>query len=377
MTIAFSSLPNSTESPESTTSYGYDYLSEEDYAQFVVCKKETVQSFGRVFLPVLYTLVFLLGLVGNLLLFAILVKYTKHKRMTEVYLLNLTVSDLLFVATLPFWAVYAASEWVFGDALCKVISIVYTVNFYSGIFFVSCMSLDKYLEIVHAWSHKRLRTPRKSVVVSSAVWILSILLSAPDLIFVRVQDLHDGKLICNHDYGQHSSTLKILLRFQQNLLGFLLPFLCMVFFYSRIACALTTFETLNKKKALGLVVALVATFFVLWFPYNVVLFLHSLQDLRVIHSCESSKRLDYAVQVTESFAFIHCCLNPLLYAFVNKRFRLYLKKAFRVVSKKRDFFTIQHLETSSSSRDRAAQVEMTSIMNIDGDGSLTVGDLKP
>nr|XP_006120680.1 atypical chemokine receptor 2 [Pelodiscus sinensis]XP_025039125.1 atypical chemokine receptor 2 [Pelodiscus sinensis] len=358
-TPPMSTMLYSTDNPANMTNYEYQYLEEEDYIQFVVCTKENVRAFGKVFLPVLYTIVFLLGLTGNCLLFAILIKYTKNKKMTEVYLLNLTVSDLLFVITLPFWATYAASQWVFGNAFCKIISIIYSINFYSGIFFVSCMSLDKYLEIVHAWSNKNLRAPRKSFFISSLVWVLSILLSIPECIFVQVQDLHNGRQVCHLNYGPHHFNWKLLFQFQQILLGFFLPFLCMVFFYSRVACVLTELRSTGKKKALRLVVTLVVVFFVLWFPYNVTLFLHLLQHLHVIKDCETSKHLDYALQVTECLAFIHCCLNPLLYAFVNKRFRLHLKKIFGAVFRQQDFFVPQVPETNNSSSRSTDQVEMT------------------
>ncbi|XP_067386565.1 atypical chemokine receptor 2 [Emydura macquarii macquarii] len=358
-----SAMPHTTDNPANVTVYDYQYSDEEDYIQFVVCTKENVKAFGKLFFPVVYTIVFLLGLTGNFLLFVILTRYTK-KKMTEVYLLNLTVSDLLFVVTLPFWATYAASHWVFGNAFCKIIGVIYTISFHSGIFFISCMGLDKYLEIVHAWSNKNLRAPRKSFLVSSVVWVVSIVLSIPDFIFIQVQDLHNGKQICHLDYGQHNSIWKLLLQFQQILLGFFLPFLCMVFFYSRIACVLTALMSPGKKRALRLVVILVAVFFVLWFPYNVTLFLHLLQNLHLINDCEISKDLDYALQVTESIAFIHCCLNPLLYAFVNKQFRLHLKKLLGAIFRRQKFFALQLPETSHSSSRCTDQVEMTSITKL-------------
>ncbi|XP_019384864.1 PREDICTED: atypical chemokine receptor 2 [Crocodylus porosus] len=365
MAMAFTSaMTLFVEIPLNMTDYEYQYAEEEDYSQFLVCRKENVVSFGKVFLPVLYSLVCLLGLVGNFLLFIILLKYTKKRRMTEVYLINLTISDLLFVATLPFWATHAASEWVFGTVLCKILSTIYTMNFYSGIFFVSCMSLDMYLEIVHAWSSRNSRTSGKCFLVPLAVWIASILLSVPDAVLMHVEKLHDGKLVCNHDYSQHSSIWKITLRFLQNVLGFLLPFLCMVFFYTRIACVLTTYKSPSKKRALQLVIILVTVFFVLWFPYNITLFLHSLQDLHVFKDCETSQHLDYAIQVTESLAFVHSCLNPLLYAFVNKRFRLYLKKILGAVFRKQSIRIFQPSETSQFSSKRTAQIEMLSITNL-------------
>ncbi|NWI66481.1 ACKR2 protein, partial [Todus mexicanus] len=307
-----------------STDYSYEYLDEEDYSQYGLCTKEEVLSFSRIFLPSFYTMVFLVGLAGNVLLFIVLIMYIrKKKKMTEVYLLNLVVSDFLLLLTLPFWALYI-SQGVAWDMLCPLLNAMYTVNFYSGIFFVSCMSLDMYLQIVHACSPHSSVTQRKSTLVLLAVWVLSILLSIPDGLFTSTRQTHHETIMCIHDYGQKHLLWKVAFRVVQNTLGFLFPFFFMVFCYSRVACVLTTSQTPGSRRALRLVFALVCVFFALWSPYNVVLILHSLQDVGVIRSCESSRQLDYAMQVTESLSFVHCCLNPLLYAFVKKRFRLYL-----------------------------------------------------
>ncbi|NXL47720.1 ACKR2 protein, partial [Podilymbus podiceps] len=306
-----------------SSDYLYDYLDEEDYMQHGLCTKEEVLAFSRVFLPSFYTVVFLVGLAGNVLLFIVLIMYIKKKKkMTEVYLLNLVISDFFLLLTLPFGSLFI-SQWVTWDILCPVLGIMYTVNFYSGVFFVSCMSLDMYLQIVHACSPRSFMTWRKSILILLVGWVLSILLSIPDGLYSSTRQIHN-ETMCTHNYGQKQLLWRVVFRVIQNVLGFLFPFLFMMFCYSRIACVLTMSQMPGSRRALCLVFTLVSVFFVLWSPYNIVLILHSLQDVGVIRSCESSRQLDYAMQITESLSFVHCCLNPLLYAFVKKRFRLYL-----------------------------------------------------
>ncbi|PNJ74542.1 ACKR2 isoform 6, partial [Pongo abelii] len=152
---------------ENSSFYYYDYL---DEVAFMLCRKDAVVSFGKVFLPVFYSMIFVLGLSGNLLLLMVLLRYVPRRRMVEIYLLNLAISNLLFLVTLPFWGISVAWHWVFGSFLCKMVSTLYTINFYSGIFFISCMSLDKYLEIVHAQPYHRLRTRAKSLLLATIVW---------------------------------------------------------------------------------------------------------------------------------------------------------------------------------------------------------------
>ncbi|NWS61409.1 ACKR2 protein, partial [Chunga burmeisteri] len=307
-----------------SSDYPYEYLAEEDYMQYGLCTKEEVLFFSRVFLPSFYTMVFLFGLAGNVLLFIVLIMYIKKKkRMTEVYLLNLVVSDFFLLLTLPFWALHI-SQWVTWNILCPVLNAMYTVNFYSGIFLVSCMSLDMYLQIVYTRSARGSMTQRKSIFVLLVVWVLSILLSIPDGLFTSTRQIHNKTMTCAQDYGQKHLFWKVVFRVIQNILGFFFPLLFMMFCYSRIACVLSVSQMPGSRRAVCLVFTLVGVFFVLWCPYNIVLILHSLQDMGVIRSCESSRQLDYAMQIAESLSFVHCCLNTLLYAFVKKRFRLYL-----------------------------------------------------
>jgi len=301
-------------------------------------------------------------LAGNLLLFVVLVLYIrKKKKMTEVYLLNLVVSDFFLLLTLPFWALFI-SQWVTWDLLCPVLNAMYIMNFYSGIFFVSCMSLDTYLQIVHAYSPHSSVTRKKSFLLLLVLWVLSILLSIPDALFSSTKEMHNKTIVCTHDYGQKHLFWKVVFQVTQNILGFLLPFFFMVFCYSRSMCVLTTSRVPGSRTALRFVFILVAVFFVLWFPYNVVLILHSLQFVGLIQSCERSRQLDYAIQITESLSFVHCCLNPVLYAFVKKRFRLYLQKISQAFCRK-GTFDIQLSETSRSCSRYTDQVEMLSITN--------------
>ncbi|XP_027962781.1 atypical chemokine receptor 2 [Eumetopias jubatus] len=367
MASTASPLPPTTEvaSSENSSSF-YDYEYYLDQVAFMLCRKDEVLAFGRIFLPIFYSLIFVLGLGGNLLLLVVLLWYIPRRRMTEVYLLNLAISNLLFVVTLPFWGISVAWHWVFGSFLCKMMSTLYTINFYSGIFFISCMSLDKYLEIVHAQPHHRLRTREKSLLLAAMVWAVALAVSIPDMVFVQTHENPTGVWNCYADFGGHATIWKLFLRFQQNLLGFLLPLLVMVFFYSRIGCVLVRLRPPGRGRALRIVVALVVAFFVLWFPYNLTLFLHSLLDLRVFGECKVIKQLDYALQVTESIAFLHCCFTPILYAFSSRHFRQYLK-AFLVTVLRRPQApgpAPAPLSSSSESSRLTAQEEMTGMHDL-------------
>ncbi|XP_039609988.1 atypical chemokine receptor 2-like [Polypterus senegalus] len=310
-----------TETPEGYTDYYLD-----DLESFVACEKADVRAFAQTFLPIFYGALCVSAFAGNGLL--VFVCARRPMASADLYLLNLVISDLLFASTLPFWAAYVRLDWMFGDGGCKALTAMYNVNFYSSVFFISCMGLDRYLEI----SYRGFRGGTGAVAVCAVVWTVSLLASTPDWAFAKLQ-VQSGRRICLHDYGTEQTALwRILLRSRINVLGFVLPLLLMVGFYCRLYCLVGT----RGARAFRLVLALLLAFFLLWCPYNVVLVLLTLQDLHVFLHCDTSRRLDFALQLTESLAFVHVCLNPLLYAVVTKTFRRSLGHIVKSVLGRRD-----------------------------------------
>ncbi|XP_007499847.1 atypical chemokine receptor 2 [Monodelphis domestica] len=362
MAATFPPASSAPTSLENTSLYDYYYF--ENFPD-TVCRKEAILSFGQVFLPIFYSLVFVLGLGGNLFFLIVLLYSARSRRVTEIYLLNLVVSNLLFTITLPFWGVSAAWHWGFGEVLCKIICTLYTTSLYGSIFFLGCMSLDKYLDVVHAQTHHRQWTSAKSRLLTGGVWTVALVLSIPDLVFARLQEGPSGRQNCHLDFGENGPVWKLVLRFQQSALGFILPLFTMAFFYTRIVCVLTVLRPRGRSRALWRAALLVVTFFALWGPYNITLFLHSLQDLQVLESCEVSKHLDYALQVTESIAFLHSCLSPFLYLFVHHRLKKHLKKVLEVIFKRCRESAAHPSQASYSNSYSTDQEEMTSTGNLE------------
>ncbi|NXN72449.1 CCR4 protein, partial [Himantopus himantopus] len=279
--------------------------------------------------PVLYSLLFVTGLVGNALVVWVLAVFKQVRAMTDVYLLNLAISDLLFVVSLPFLVQYSIkSQWTFGNAMCKIISSAYFIGFYSSAFFITIMSIDRYLAIVRSVYALQVRTTAHGVITSLVLWVVAILASAPDLIFF--QEMSDNNQTkCIPHYPDSNNGWKTFSNFQVNVLGWLIPVGVLSFCYHSILKNLQKCHTQNKYKAMKLVFIVVIVFFLFWTPVNIVLFLDSLRNMYIIDDCLTSQRLDLAMELAEALSFIHCCLNPIIYAFVGEKFKKHLCEAFR------------------------------------------------
>ncbi|KAM6338784.1 C-C chemokine receptor type 8-like [Podargus strigoides] len=312
--------------PNSSAAYDYTFFYHE---LDISCDLENIPAFASSFFPVLYSLLFVAGLVGNALVIWILTVFKKVRAMTDVYLLNLAISDLLFVFSLPFLVQYSIrSQWTFGNAMCKIISSAYFIGFYSSAFFITIMSVDRYLAIVRSVYALQVRTAAYGVITSLVIWAVAILASVPDLIFFQEINYHN-QMKCIPHYPDSSNGWKTFSNFEVNVLGWLIPVGVLIFCYHSILKNLQKCHTQNKYKAMKLVFIVVIVFLFFWTPVNIMLFLDSLRNMHIIDDCQTSQRLDLAMELAEVLSFIHCCLNPVIYAFVGEKFKKHLREAFR------------------------------------------------
>ncbi|XP_027703710.1 C-C chemokine receptor type 8-like [Vombatus ursinus] len=315
------------------------------------CPTAFSQKSSSLLLALLYCLLFVLGLLGNVLVILVLVACKKLGSMTDVYLLNLAISDLLFVFSFPFLTHYTLDQWVFGNTMCKVISGVYYIGFFSSIFFITIMSMDRYLAIVHAVYALKVRTTRKGMAVSFLVWLVAFLASVPSLVFYQVSS-EEGTLKCYSFYDDRTIEWKLITHFEINILGLVIPLSILVYCYANILRHLKGCQNHHKIKAIRLVLIVVVALFLFWVPFNMMLFLNSLHNLHILDGCDLSQKLTQATQITEVISFTHCCVNPIIYAFVGEKFKKHLSDIFGKY--KRHFWAYKESYYSQEYTDRSS-----------------------
>ncbi|KAG7237845.1 hypothetical protein INR49_031739 [Caranx melampygus] len=90
---------------------------------------------------------FLIGAPGNLLVIWTILRYVKQRSHTVVLILHLAVADLLVLITLPLWIYSLVRTWVFGWAFCAAVVYIIRVCMFSSIFFITLMSVERFLAI--------------------------------------------------------------------------------------------------------------------------------------------------------------------------------------------------------------------------------------
>ncbi|NXV04785.1 ACKR4 protein, partial [Cettia cetti] len=294
-----------------------------------LCEKQAVQGFARTFLPAMYLLLLLLGIVGNVLVLLTHTCYHQAHSVTDVCVLNLALSDLLLLLTLPFTITNTLQDWSPDTATCKVLQGLYHLNFYSGFLFLTCISVDRYVAIVRVPAAQRLR-PRARChgwVTAGLAWLLATLLALPQFIYSQAQQHRDLQL-CHVTFPRVvSRAARGAANLVQVVLGFAVPFLVMASCYAAVARTLLATRGVQRQRALRVLLALVLVFAVLQLPHSLMVLLDAAELLASWEmSCAQSRRKDLALLVTGGLAYLRCCLNPLLYAFVGQRFRQELRR---------------------------------------------------
>ncbi|KAM6170603.1 C-X-C chemokine receptor type 6 [Rhynchocyon petersi] len=289
-------------------------------------------QFKKVFLPCMYILVFICGLMGNSLVLVIYIFYQKVKNITDQFLMNLPLADLVFVCTLPFWAYASTHEWVFGMFMCKILLGVYTLNFYTSMLTLTCITVDRFVAVVQAT--KAHNQQAKWVIWGKAmcliIWMVSLLVSLPQIIYGNV--LPEDKVIC----GYKDENISTVVLATQMTLGFFLPLLTMIVCYSVIIKTLLHARGFQKHKSLKIIFLVVAVFLLTQTPFNLVKLI-----LTTSWEYSAMTSFHYVIIVTESIAYLRACLNPVLYAFVSLKFR---KNFWKLV---KDVGCLPYLKASS------------------------------
>lgn len=310
-----------------------DYeFSTEDYHELCDLDPNPVEVSAQAYI---HSIICAFGLIGNALVIVTYMFYKRTKTMTDIYLFNVAVADLIFVVALPFIIYNEQHSWLMGSVACKTLRAAYSINLYSGMLLLACISGDRYIAIVQArryFGARSSHTLTYSRLICSAVWVLAMALTLPTLIYTeRFEEQNLGAetvtVMCQLSFSKNETAklMKVLVPSLQIAFGFLLPLLAMVFCYSSIVCTLLRAQSSQRHKAVRVVLAVVVVFILCHLPYNVTLLNHTLSLFKE-RSCEAEKITLQVLAISRSGAYLHCCLNPILYAFIGVKFRSHFRQ---------------------------------------------------
>nr|XP_046227461.1 type-1 angiotensin II receptor B [Scatophagus argus] len=308
--------------------------------------------------PIVYGCNFVIGIVGNSMVVAVIYCYMKLKTVANIFVLNLAVSDLTFLITLPMWATFTATgyHWPFGGFLCKASGGMAMFNLYTSVFFLTALSIDRYLAIAHPVRSRRFRTVAYAHITCVVIWLFAFVLSVPSALTRDVYNIADSNsTVCAvlHPGTKNAKGLKELLlaiSVMKSLLGFLVPFVIIITCYCLIGRALVGARHVQKSsrsrddEVLRMLAAAVLAFFLCWAPHQVFHLMQMLTQLTHGDNCAILEIIDTAMPFTICIAYISSCVNPIVYGFVGHNFR---KNLLRLLHCSPGGVTVPHPSISS------------------------------
>ncbi|XP_051919203.1 relaxin-3 receptor 1 [Hippocampus zosterae] len=296
---------------------------------------EDGSPFLRILISVVYSVVCAVGLVGNLLVFYLMrLRQGRKKSAINFFIINLAVTDFQFVLTLPFWAVDTALDfsWPFGDAMCKVVLSVTVMNMYASVFFLTAMSVTRYLSITSALKSSALSWPRCVKWVCAVLWVAATVATAPTAVFSAVTVVAGEKLCLlkfpeGHDWLALYHIQKILVAFVIPLFIVSVNYLLLLRFIKRKS--MCTGNRKRRSKVTKSVAIVVLSFFCCWVPNHAITFWGVLVKLNAVNWDRSYYMVHvYVFPVTVCLAHANSCLNPLLYCLMRPEIRKMLRALF-------------------------------------------------
>ncbi|KAG8449337.1 hypothetical protein GDO86_016112 [Hymenochirus boettgeri] len=277
------------------------------------------------FVSSMYGIVLVIGLPANMLTLWLTFLQIRRENVLAVYLFSLSFSELMYLGTLPLWILYVNNghNWNWGPIACKITGFIFFNNIYISILLLCCISLDRFLAVQYCLECRGIRRQRIAMIVT---FLLCLTVA---LIHSTVFILKDGE---QKDGEQNTcfETLPIppmiahfyIARF---IIGFLLPFLILIFTNCSIQKRIEISESFTPKQKLKvkhLSLAVITIFMICFAPYHLVLLIRAIvYYLNPKKSCAFEENIYTANSVLLCLVTVNSVADPFIYVIVSENVR--------------------------------------------------------
>ncbi|TWW71664.1 ovarian cancer G-protein coupled receptor 1-like isoform X1 [Takifugu flavidus] len=300
-------------------------MSEEDVINCTISHEIHQYVFSGV-----YILILLIGVPSNLYALYHAAVQLKQKNELGVYLINLTVSDLLYLASLPLWLqyIFQDDDWRHREWLCQLCGFLLYENIYVSIGFLCCVSLDRYLAVVHPLKFTSLRSMNTAWFISAFIWLKEI---AVGIVFFHHKELSQtrrNQSVCFEHYPMKPWEYPI--NYYRFIIGFIFPLIILTISY---LCVLRTVSRSagtqpdQKIRIRQLVSSTILIFLICFSPYHMILLVRTLLE----RDCTFIAGIFNYYHLSLLLTSLNCLADPALYCFVSESARHGLYRVFRPV----------------------------------------------
>ncbi|XP_054629689.1 neuropeptide FF receptor 1 like 2 [Dunckerocampus dactyliophorus] len=298
-----------------------------------------------------YLLIFLLCVVGNILVCLIVLGSRRMRTVTNIFILNLAVSDLLVgIFCIPTTLVdNLITGWPFSNSVCKLSGFVQGASVSASVFTLVAIAVERFRCIVYPLQPKATIRVAKAAIV--LIWVLAMAIMCPAAVALTVEEVSFHNMVCDDDFN-HTMPLYICyekfgnpkMRKVYTVVLFahiyLAPLMVIIVTYGCIGAKLSSSGVANrrpqganvqrvisqkKKQAIKMLILVTLLFMLSWLPLWTLMMM---ADYAGLESDQIDLLTSYIFPFAHWLAFANSSINPVIYSYYNDNF----KRGFQVVS---------------------------------------------
>nr|XP_008100994.1 PREDICTED: probable G-protein coupled receptor 132 [Anolis carolinensis]XP_016854707.1 PREDICTED: probable G-protein coupled receptor 132 [Anolis carolinensis]XP_016854730.1 PREDICTED: probable G-protein coupled receptor 132 [Anolis carolinensis] len=282
---------------------------------------------SRQLLVVVYSVIFAVGLPTNFLTAILTIMQIRRKNITAVYLLGLSLCELMYLSTLPLWIIYVQNDhkWTMGMQSCHVTGYIFFCNIYISILLLCCISADRYVAVVQALESrgKWYRSQTTATVITVALFTMVAVIYCP-VFFV------DKSTTCFESPFNPQLAYYNVSRF---FVGFIAPLLLLSFMNYKIFQSIKTscsLSPLQKAKVKRLAIAVIVIFLICFAPYHCILLIRAIFYLLYPNeNCGFEKKSYTTSVVFLCFSTANAAADPFIYVLASENARKEICRTFQ------------------------------------------------
>ncbi|XP_028255253.1 2-oxoglutarate receptor 1-like [Parambassis ranga] len=283
------------------------------------------QLMRRYYLPAAYAVIFIVGLVGNVTSIGIYVAKLRPWKSSSIIMVNLALTDLLYVLSMPFLVYYYTNDdsWTLGNFMCRFVRFGFHFNLYGSILFLTCLAVFRCVVVLQPLRAAQLQQKTWGIVACTAVWIIAAAEIMPMLTMISMID-NDNKTHCL----DFASTIPVRdVRWYGWLLtavGFALPlmvvFMCYIGIVRQLRQGPQT-SSLHRTRARRVTVLILVVFVVCFLPYHILRVLRIETRTYTDTPCMVERAVHAAYIISRPLAAFNTFFNLALYTLSGDAFR--------------------------------------------------------
>lgn len=267
-------------------------------------------------IPAVYIAAVLIGVPSNAITLWMLFFKIRSVR-TAIFYKNLAISDFLFCVMLPFKISYhlRGNNWIFGEAMCRIMTAIFYGNMYCSALLLTCISISRYVAIVHPFTYRTLPTHPLTILACGVVWTIVFLYMLPLIITKQSYYIHLLNITTCHDVHNSCETespFQFYYFISLAVFGFVIPLCVVIFCYVSI---IRTLKAYDRKWYWYIKISflILSIFAICYTPSNIILIAHHVD---FYYNYKDNLYSSYLVAL--SLSSLNSCLDPFLFFLMSK-----------------------------------------------------------